>query len=84
LDEIEQVFESLGFETHHRSGSSCGLYAREDMAICCGISPTDAPRPYMFFTAGGDELGIRSALGKIGTDTSVSVVIDRWSPGLHT
>lgn len=83
LDEIEPVLKDLGFETYHRTGPRCGLYAREDVALQCSIVPTKEPQPYMFFTFGGDEMSIRHVLGVIGTKTTVEINVERWDPPLH-
>ncbi len=56
LDEIEPALKDLGFETYHRTGLCCGLYAREDIALQCNIVHTKDPQPYIFFTFGGDEV----------------------------
>jgi hypothetical protein len=82
LDEIEPVLKDVGFETYHRTGTLCGLYARDDVAVACDIMPTKAPRPYIFFTFGGEELSIRHTLGLIGTKTTVSITVKRWDPPL--
>lgn len=84
LDEIEPVLKDLGFETYHRTGPRCGLYAREDVAVQCDIVPTKEPQPYIFFTLGGDELSIRQVLGLIGTKTAVEINVNRWDPPLPT
>jgi hypothetical protein len=82
LDEVEPVLRDLGFETYHRTGPRCGLYAREDVALKCNIVPTEDPQPYIFFTFGGKELSIRHVLGQIGTKTTVQAKVDRWDPPL--
>jgi hypothetical protein len=82
LGKLEPVLGRLGFETLHRTGPCCGLYAREDVALDCIVPPTHRGQPYMFFKLGGEELAIRRVLGAIGTETSLEVSVKRWTPPL--
>lgn len=80
---LDPVMSRLGFTSPVETGRFCRVYERDGAVMACSTTPREVPEEFSFFDlAGPDTATLRSVLGAIAVETSLTVEVQAWKPPL--
>jgi hypothetical protein len=83
-EQLGQVLANIGFDNPIPTGPYCCIAERSDAAMIGVVSPYERNKGFLIFRLGGKDVGsLRRILGRVSTESSVEIEIDKWDPPIE-